>query len=279
MNIRPVFYSIFALLFGASVLHAQAVRIQASDVIGQTAADFLKEGIDSGTVSFKAEGSINALTALKDGSADLAILAIPDGQPLPDGFDCRPLAFDVVTVVVNEGNPLKEINLATLSMILAKSTASADKWGIAGLTDVWAAKSISIYLPSPSNGITYQILRNSTVKGGRFSDSAVTWKDTEQVNHIVREQAGCIVVIRGNSVPGGGKSLAISSRDDRQYSYMPTPDSVFYGDYVLRLPFYVVVKKDAPDSVKAIEKSLFSEAAAQKFAAAGFIPVPKSERE
>jgi len=280
MNIRSAFYCAIFTFAGACAAHAQAVRIQASDIIAGTIGDFLQPRIDAKEVECASKGSIDAIAALKNGNADMAVLAIPDGQSKPDGFDCKVLAFDVATVIVNESNPIKDMNLATLSMILAKSTASSDKWAIAGLKDQWADKSISVYLPSPSNSITYQILRNYTVKSGRFSDSVVNWISVDQLAHIVSEQVNSLVVIRGNVIPSGAKALGISVREgDRQFAYTPTQDSVFYGDYVLRLPFYVVTRKDAPDSVKDVAKALLSDAAAEKFAAAGFIPVPKSERE
>jgi hypothetical protein len=280
MNIRSAFYFAIFSLIGVCTAHAKAVRMEASDIIASSIAAYLKPQIDEKAVECISKGSFDALAALKNGTADIAILAIPDDQTLPEGFDCKVVAFDVATVVVNENNPLKEINISTLSMILAKSTASADRWAITGLKDPWNTKTISIYLPDASNGITCQLLRNYTVKGGRFSDSVTTWTSDDQVQHIVNGQSNCLVVIRGNKIPGGGRALGISARDgDRQYAYTPTQDSVFYGDYIIRLPFYVVTRKDAPDSVKFVAGTLFSDAAAEKFANDGFISLPKSERE
>jgi ABC-type phosphate transport system substrate-binding protein len=267
------------MCFAAPVIAgAQAVRVQASDIIVDPVKGIL-DACPSPKVTVSFEGSVNALAALREGRADLAIIAVPDGQPLPADLVCKPLVFDVATVVVNDSNPLTEINLRTLAMVLARSSASSDKWGVLGLKDPWASRSITVYLPDASNGITLPLLRSMTVISGKFSDSAGVWTTKDQMEHIVREQPSSIVVMRGNNVPGGGRALGISLKDGKdQFAYRPTQDSVFYGDYPLRLPFYIAVRKDAPQPVLDLEKVLLSDASATLFDAAGFVPVPVSER-
>lgn len=273
----PAILSALALAILPCAANAGTVRIQASDILANPLSGYFASYAAS-KVECTFEGSVNALSAMRDGHADLAIIAVPDGQKLPEDFECTPFVFDAAIVVVNENNPLREINLRQLAQILARS-GSLDKWGGLGLRDPWETRAITVYLPDSSTGVTLQLLRCMTIMSGPMKDGIGTLASPEQTAQIVRDQTSSMVVIRGLVAPLGGRALAVSLKDGAdQYAYLPTQDSIFYGDYALRLPFFIAVKKDAPKEVRDVVDALLTDATADVLGAAGFIPVPKSER-
>lgn len=233
----------------------------------------------AGGLEFSVKNSSGAIESIRSGKADLAIVAIPDGAKLPEDLHCTPFAFDVAMVVVNNGNPLQQTDLHTLTALLSATAESGDKWGAFGLKDVWADRKIAVYLPGSSNGMTLQLLRSQTVRDGKFREDFVYMTGRENPDVLVREQPECLMVIRGIKVPQTGRALLISKEAGADaFAYPPSESSVFYGDYPLRLPFYIVTKTNAPKVVADLEAFLLSNEAAEKLTAAGYVPVPKSER-
>jgi len=271
----PLLLSILA----SATLNAAEISFRVSDLL----IDPIKGIVDSGEfadVDCIFEGSVNALAELHDGRADLIIAAVPDGRPLPEGMVSIPFVFDVATVVVNNSNPIKEISLNKLTVAFTKTSTGAKKWGALGLKDAWAERSIAAYLPQSSNTITLELFRNMTVKDDGFRDGIGVWTSRQQLERVVREQGPCLVLMRGLNIPGGGKALSISIKDGTDsFSYPPTESSIFYGDYALRLPFYILFRKNAPQGVKDLATRILSDSVAAKLSAAGFVPAPKSERD
>ncbi|MFA5257019.1 MAG: substrate-binding domain-containing protein [Opitutales bacterium] len=265
-------------LLAATGLNADALRVKVSDLLINPVKGILTSCATADPAN-AFEGSISALAEVRDGTADLALVAVPDGETPPDDMVCIPFAFDVATVVVNNGNPIKQITLRTLASAFARS-GGADKWGSLGLKDVWAERSIAAYIPESSSGVTLDLFRSMTIKNGSFRDGLNVWTSRDQLEHIVREQAQCLVILRGIDVPNGGRALLVSETDGQEiFPYPPTESSVFYGDYPLRLPFYIVFRKDASQQVKDFAALMLSDETAKTLSAAGLVPAPKSERD
>ena len=70
----------------------------------------------------------NARGRLEDGKADVALLAGPL-DPLPEGWQQRPLALEGLAVVVHPDNSLSEIGLAQTQMVFSGRTVSWDALG------------------------------------------------------------------------------------------------------------------------------------------------------
>jgi ABC-type phosphate transport system substrate-binding protein len=224
-------------------------------------------------------GSVNALAMLRSGTAEVAIVAIPDGKALPEQFECIPFAYEVASVVVNDTNPLRKISLHSLTSIYSRTNNSIEKWGALGLTEGWATRSISAHMPDNSSGITAHLFVSMTLVNTPVSDSVGRFQTQTQVEAIASSQPSCLIIMRGVNVPPGARALEVSrtsAQDD--YAYPPTQDSIFFGDYPLRLPFYIVIPKDAPQATRATVAKLLGDDIAAALEKAGFVPVPASER-
>lgn len=249
-----------------------------SDIIETPTRDIL--GLSKAGVELSVENSTAAEESVRTGRADLAIVAVPHGAELPADLNCVPFAFEVATIVVNNANPLEKTDLVTLTAALAEETLDGGKWSVFGMKDTWADRNLLLYLPDSSFGITLPLLRSRTVLHGAIQRSVVFTNRKDNLDVLMREQPTCLMVVRGLTIPQNAHALQIAEKPGKDsFAYPPLESNVFYGDYPLRLPFYIVTRKDAPKAVADFETLLLSDAAAEKLAAAGYVPVPKSERD
>lgn len=271
-------YAIAAFALAAPVISATAeqVRTCASDIIAETARSIM-ETVAPGSEP-EVRNSADALQRIRSGEADLAIVAIPDGTELPGDLHCVPFANEVAILVVNDSNPLKETSLDVLANAL--STTGNNKWSVFGLGGIRAEKNFVLHLPDTASSMTQQVLRSHTIRAGSFKENTVILSANDDPETFVREQVDCLMVLRGLKVPPSGHALMIANdSSENAFAHPATESSVFYGDYPLRLPFYIVTRKDAPRAVADLEENLLSDAAADELTKAGYVPVPKNERD
>lgn len=246
-----------------------------TDLWEEPVKEVMPEGMD-----YKVQGSIVSLDMLASGEAEIALIPIPDGREFPQGMVCIPVAFDVVSILVNESNPLEKISLPELARVYSSRSDGAVKWGDLGLTGIWEERTINACVLDSSEWMAMQLFRNYTVQDGLMRDGLITLSARKVLEQTVGEQSTSIVIMRGIDIPAGGRALAIS-RDNGadSFSYQPTESSIYFGDYAMRLPFYVVMKADADESTRKVAELLLSDAMADELAKFGYIPAPKTERD
>ena len=256
---------------------ADALRARVSDIAQAPVRDIFRASPIN--VELAVENGTMAMESVRAGKADLAVVAIPVGESLPQDLDCAPFAFEVATVVVNDINPLKKTDLTTLAAALSASTQDDGKWALFGMKDAWADRNILIYLPDSSFGITLPLLRSQTLRHDAIRENAVYMTQRDSADVFIREQSSSLMVIRGINIPQNAHALELAiDKGKDSFAYPPSESSVFYGDYPLRLPFYIVTRKDGAKPAANVKAFLLSDAVAEKLAAAGYIPVLKSER-
>lgn len=258
-----------------SLLFCSILNASASLIISDLLEEPMKSTLPA-SIPCRYAGSMVALEELREGRADIVVAAIPDGTPLPEGMVCIPLAFESAVAVVNSSNPLEKISLQDLGSIFI-GAESVEKWGALGLSDAWRGRSISVFIPSPGESMTVPLFRSVAMQGKPMREGASVITSVSQLETVVREQSQSITLLRGLSVPSGGRALAITGADG--FAYPPTESSVFYGDYPLRLPFYVVLRQDAAAHVLETLAILLDNQVADTLAKFGFVPSPTSERD
>jgi phosphate transport system substrate-binding protein len=97
-------------------------------------------------------------------------------------------SFDALAVYVNKDNPIKQLTLAQVEAIFAKSRRrgykeNITKWGQLGLTGEWADKPISLYGRNSASG-TYGFFKEVALKNSDYKDT-------------VKEQPGSASVVQG----------------------------------------------------------------------------------
>jgi len=234
------------LLAVAAVSSASArqVRIAASDLL----ADFITEPLqaygDEHSIEFKVDsiGSLPALERLRSDEIDLAIIAVPKDTDVPrDEFRVFPFAYDVAVIAVNQSNPINDISLASLGGIFgANEESNYTTWGDLGLSG-WGSRSIKAVVGQNNESISLELFKFSALRGGQMKTTVASMKVTE-VEGVLLSDAAAIAILPRLPKSDKVKALMISSEVDGP-AFSPTDDNVHYGDYPIRLAFYVVYKK------------------------------------
>jgi len=234
------------LLAVAAVSSASArqVRIAASDLL----ADFITEPLqaygDEHSIEFKVDsiGSLPALERLRSDEIDLAIIAVPKDTDVPrDEFRVFPFAYDVAVIAVNQSNPINDISLASLGGIFgANEESNYTTWGDLGLSG-WGSRSIKAVVGQNNESISLELFKFSALRGGQMKTTVASMKVPE-VEGVLLSDAAAIAILPRLPKSDKVKALMISSEVDGP-AFSPTDDNVHYGDYPIRLAFYVVYKK------------------------------------
>ena len=234
------------LLAVAAVSSASArqVRIAASDLL----ADFITEPLqaygEEHSIEFKVDsiGSLPALERLRSDEIDLAIIAVPKDTDIPrDEFRVFPFAYDVAVIAVNQSNPINDISLASLGGIFgANEESNYTTWGDLGLSG-WGSRSIKAVVGQNNESISLELFKFSALRGGQMKTTVASMKVTE-VEGVLLSDAAAIAILPRLPKSDKVKALMISSEVDGP-AFSPTDDNVHYGDYPIRLAFYVVYKK------------------------------------
>ena len=234
------------LLAVAAVSSASArqVRIAASDLL----ADFITEPLqaygEEHSIEFKVDsiGSLPALERLRSDEIDLAIIAVPEDTDVPrDEFRVFPFAYDVAVIAVNQSNPINDISLASLGGIFgANEESNYTTWGDLGLSG-WGSRSIKAVVGQNNESISLELFKFSALRGGQMKTTVASMKVTE-VEGVLLSDAAAIAILPRLPKSDKVKALMISSEVDGP-AFSPTDDNVHYGDYPIRLAFYVVYKK------------------------------------
>lgn len=234
------------LLAAAAVSSASArqVRIAASDLL----ADFITEPLqaygEEHSIEFKVDsiGSLPALDRLRSDEIDLAIIAVPEDTDVPrDEFRVFPFAYDVAVIAVNQSNPINDISLASLGGIFGSNEElNYTTWGDLGLSG-WGSRSIKTVVGQNNKSISLELFKFSVLRGGQMKTTVTSIKDAE-VEGILLSDAAAIAILPRLPTSEKVKTLMISSEEDSP-AFSPTDDNVHYGDYPIRLAFYVVYKE------------------------------------
>lgn len=273
----------FALFIITAPLQSAEVRILGSDLLAGALQQAVQEFAQASDLSVHASlsGSSLARRELNSNRADLVILASPDGSLSIPGHTTVPLAFQVVTVIVHETNPVTQLSLAQLASIFAQGTeVTIEDWGALGGTGVWRARKINSNAIRMRNNIALEIF-NNLVLGDREMRSAVTfWQNPQTLRTRVMEDNSAIAIMPTFSQTPLTRTLSIAL-DHNSQAFPPTPENVLFGDYPLRMPFYLVFRSGAEDSNEALNsvlRFLMSDEIAQRLTNAGFMPLVERER-
>jgi ABC-type phosphate transport system substrate-binding protein len=273
----------FLLLPLTMIVTAQAeeIRIAASDLL----ADYIKAPLkayaaeNDSTFVVDSIGSLPALDRLRSDEIDLAIIAVPDGDEVPrDEFSVYPFAYDVAVIVVNDSNPIDEISVAKLGGIFgSKEELNLNTWGDLGLSG-WGSRNIKAFAGTSDESIALELFKHITLKGGVMKPNVSIVKDTE-VEDVLRSDAASIAIISRIPENRNIKVLMVSSDSDPYApAFGPTDDNVHYGDYPIRLAFYIVYNLRDDAKLRSTVRELLNDGVATSLRSNDLIPLPETVR-
>ncbi len=260
---------------------ADEIRIAASDLL----ADYIKAPFvaygEKNETTFKIDkiGSLPALDRLRSDEIDLAIIAVPEGTEVPrDEFSVYPFAYDVAVVIVNENNPIDEISLARLGGIFGSNEEfSFNTWGDLGLTG-WGSRNIKPLSGTSNESIALELFKFSVFKGGGMKPG-VAMVNPNEVADLVSEDASSIAILSQMPEVGNVKVLMLSSNESEDApAFGPTDDNVHYGDYPIRLAFYIAYSKRDENKLREIVRLLLEDDVASSLRENHLLALPETVR-
>lgn len=274
LRLFPVFASLAAFS-----IQAEEIRIAASDLLAEHVApviDAYSEEYDV-DVSVEGIGTLPALERLRSNEVELAIIAVPVGQDAPrDEFRIYPFAYDAAVIVVNKNNPITEISLPYLGGIYGSNEESNfNSWGDLGISG-WGGRNIKPMAAPLEDSISLELFRSSVLSQGALKSSLVMVKDDE-VERLIDNDSSAIAILSRLPENEDLRTLLISDAQDTP-AYSPTPDNIHFGDYPIRLPFYVVYHARDEAEVAPILRVLLDDAIAESLNENYFFALPQTVR-
>jgi hypothetical protein len=273
----------FLLLSLTLIVTAQAeeIRIAASDLLADYITAPLKAyaAENDTTLVVDSIGSLPALDRLRSDEIDLAIIAVPDGDEVPrDEFSVYPFAYAVAVIVVNDSNPIDEISVARLGGIFgSKEELNLNTWGELGLSGM-NSRNIKALAGTSDESIALELFKYSILKGGVMKPSVSMVNDAE-VEDLLRSDAASIAILSRMPENRNIKALMVSSDSDTYApAFGPTDDNVHYGDYPIRLAFYIVYDQRNDSKLRPTIRILLNNEVATSLRSKDLIALPETVR-
>lgn|GEM_PF-1249135 len=240
-------------------------------------------------------GSIPALSKLKSGDIQLAILDAPLGQaPAAKEFTAIPFCFAVDYIVVNQTNPINALDLREVAAVFGSTQRTAVDWGDLQAPADWAAQPILACTTSTDDGLVLEIFKNEVLGGTAFLHNVrILGTAREMIKTVTDNPTAiglsgfdpgppCKVLLLSNTKSIGATTTATSASNSASAAkgaVQPTAQNVYTGDYPLRLPFYLVFKPENKARVLELLHLLLTDEYATYLTGEHFIPVPATDRQ
>ncbi len=273
---RPLsLFLVSALCF--SVSRAE-VRVVGSDLLGPdfTSALAAHSKRNELGLTLKLEGSRAGMEKLESGQADVAVVYFSPNEKLPGApYVAWPVAYQTAVVVVPTGLPLSQITFEQLNMIYGDIAQSGLKrWRDLGVAGEWAHRNILPNLLGASGGLTYDLFRYTVLAAPALRPTVgVQASMAESMTRILGEEGGLAVLPVLPANQPQLKALLVA-RGGAEVAFGPTADNLYTGDYPIRLPVYLVFRKEAAKRLQAGLHYLLSEEAVPLWESAQLVPLP-----
>jgi ABC-type phosphate transport system substrate-binding protein len=272
--------SVAAVLSVAQAQETVAVRLAGSDLLPKAWVEFVKNQAAEQGIAVNATmlGTLDAERRVSNRTADFALVAAPRGDEIPENWSRIPLAYQVVVVVVHRSNPVDALSYAELRSIFGTG-GRAEQWGAFSNEAGWSARKINPGMLRVEDNLSHEIFSHYMMDGQLFRTTTRFTQNTRTLLNMIADDAGAIAVMPSGSLSGLARQMPIS-REQGSPAFSPTPDNVMFGDYPLRLPFYLAWDPEhVSDAFGAMVEIMLSDASAEVLANNLLMPLPPTERQ
>lgn len=274
-----------AVACAAVVAPAQAereLRVVGSDLLGAGFTEAVQEFArrEEMTLSLSLDGSRSGLAALQSGTADFGLVLLAPGEAPPAGaFKSFACAYLAAVVLVPAESPLTQVTYRELGGIFgASESLSYTRWGDLGLSGGWSARAITPQAMDAGSGLALELFRQLVLSGGALR-SVVLLQPSEETLLRKLESDGGSIALAGRLPPATAKVRVLPvAKADKDVAFGPTPENVHAGDYPLRLPLWLVVRRDAGREQLNFLRFLLGDDLAPRLEAAGWMTLPLAAR-
>ena len=253
-------------------------------------SDLLGEGFAKGVTDFARRidlpvkldlsGTRVGSERLQAGGADLGLFVFTAHETPPgDQFVSLPVAYHTAVVVVPADLMLTQLTVQQLRTIYGDSEASPyRRWFDLGVIGDWSSSSILPTISGSGGGLSFDLFRFSVLTSPKLRPTVTVTEDAAAALKRISGKEGGIAVVP--VLPAGQKQLKalLLARGTTDVAFGPTPDNLHSGDYPIRLPLYLVFRKDATKRLLPLLRFLFSEDAVPLWQGAQLVPLPAQAR-
>ena len=158
----------------------------------------------------------------------------------------------------------------------ASTTANLLSWRDFGMAS-FSTSSIKAYAVKEHAGIASDLFRYSVLSEKSFS-SSVTFDVEDNIKRMLVQDKAAIGIFPNNPENDNLKVLFVA-QDEESIAYGPSIDNIYYSDYPIRLPFYIVYNIAETEQLYSLINVLLSDSVADIIGANDFYPIPKVVRE
>lgn len=287
-----IFTKIICICFFSLYLaSAEETRLAYSDLISNEFEELLygdnvslekNVNADIANLSVSKSGTLPIIEDFLSNRLDICIVASPESIDLPlledDNIIQIPFAYKSAVVVVNSENPISEITMDQLATIFGTSGATSNllTWRDFGMSS-FSTSSIKAYAVKEDHGISSDLFRHG-VLGEKVFNPSVTVDIQENVQRLITQDKAAIGVFPDIPQNPNLKVLFVA-QDAESIAYGPSADNIYYSDYPIRLPFYIVYNERDSERLYPVIKTLLSDSIADSLANDDFFSLPKIIRE
>lgn len=283
--------TIFPFILVYSTSAAIESRFSYSDLIPNDLSDYLYDYSVSedkypnfaiSDLIVSKSGSLPMIEDFISGNLDICILALPDENEFSFTQDENlmfiPFGYKTSVLVVNAENPISEITIDQLSNIFCVSSAASNllSWRDLGLSS-FNTSSIKAYAVKEDNGISSDLFRHTVLREKLFNSSVTFEEEKKILNMVIQDKAAIGVVPR--SPKDINLKVLFIAKDDDSIAYGPSIENIFYSDYPIYLPFYIVFNKKDAERLFPLISILLSDSVASILDNSTFYALPKLIRE
>jgi phosphate transport system substrate-binding protein len=276
-------FTLSALVLCPVVSLLAEVKITGSDLLGKEFVAALSEYSQRNDLGLevKLEGSRDGLERLESKRADIGLMVFALGEKPPGApFVALPVAYHTAVVVVPASLPLTQITYGQLNAIYGDDAqATVKRWSDLGVVGEWANRNVLPTITGPDDaGITYDLFRNTVLTAPNLRPTVGVESSAEaSLRRISGEEGGMAIM---PALPSGQAKLKalLVARGGQEVAFGATPDNLQSGDYPIRLPVYLVFRKEEVKRLQLTLRYLLSEDAVPLWEKGHVVPLPIQTR-
>ncbi len=267
-----------------TIVCAEAIHLAYSDLVPDKFAGIIVSGplVIGQEIRSTQTGSLPMIEEFIAGRYDICLLAMPEGSELPILNDSEitqlPLAYQSPVVVVNSDNPISELTFSQLAAIFGSASSGLDikSWRDLGMA-AFSTSSIKSYAAKDTQSIISDLFRFTLFNSLPFK-SSVQVSTPEKIERLVSQDKVAIGILPHLPQRENVKALFIS-KDSGSIAYGPNSDNLYFADYSIRLPFYIVFRERDTQRLLPILNHLLGDSISEFLEESHFFPVPKMIRD
>ncbi len=275
--------TLFALLvFAVAPALSAQVRMAGSDLLKGALAPEMEAFAKNNDmpITLTLEGSNLGMDRLIKGEADIGLVVFaPDEQKPEAPFVTMPVAYHTAVVAVRSAIPLTQLSFRQLAGVYGESEqATVRRWGDLGVSGAWGGRSILAVATSRQGGLALDLVRRNAMASGELKPTVNLIDDPAQAAVRISTEEGGMAILPVPPKDELGLKALLIARAAGETAYGPTPDNLHNGDYPLRLPLFIVFKKEDTAKLSILLRHLLSEDMVPVWQEAGVVALPVQAR-